>query len=80
MSNTGWICPRCQKVHAPFVPGCDCKHVDNIGTPRPRFPLETLPKTYSLPSISHPMPICGCTGPCCNSACPHAPKVTCTMG
>lgn len=22
--RTGWICPRCQKVHAPWVPGCDC--------------------------------------------------------
>lgn len=21
---TGWICPRCQVVHAPFVPRCAC--------------------------------------------------------
>ena len=21
----GWICPRCGKVNAPFVPSCDCK-------------------------------------------------------
>jgi len=20
----GWICPRCEKVHAPQIPGCDC--------------------------------------------------------
>lgn len=20
----GWICPRCQKVHSPFVYECDC--------------------------------------------------------
>jgi hypothetical protein len=23
--STGWICPRCQKVHAPQVLTCDCK-------------------------------------------------------
>jgi hypothetical protein len=22
--NQGWVCPRCGKVHAPFVRGCDC--------------------------------------------------------
>lgn len=22
---TGWLCPRCQKVNAPFTPACDCK-------------------------------------------------------
>ncbi len=21
----GWICPRCKKVNAPFIPSCDCK-------------------------------------------------------
>lgn len=21
----GWICPRCQKVHAPWVEHCDCE-------------------------------------------------------
>ena len=21
----GWICPRCGKVNAPFIPNCDCK-------------------------------------------------------
>lgn len=77
MINTGWICPRCQKVHAPFVQGCDCKPVGQIGTPLPRFPVETLPTIYPIPSMLHPMPICGCTGPCGNAACPHRPVVTC---
>lgn len=22
--NTGWLCPRCNKAHAPWVPSCDC--------------------------------------------------------
>lgn len=31
--NTGWICPRCGKVHAPFVPSCDCNEsVSTTGT------------------------------------------------
>lgn len=21
----GWICPRCGKVNAPFIPSCDCE-------------------------------------------------------
>lgn len=21
----GWICPRCGRVNAPFMPNCDCK-------------------------------------------------------
>lgn len=25
MSRQGWICPRCQTVHAPWVPSCDCQ-------------------------------------------------------
>lgn len=23
-NNTGWICPKCGKVYAPWVPSCDC--------------------------------------------------------
>lgn len=24
-NNTGWLCPRCQKVHSPYSTTCDCK-------------------------------------------------------
>ena len=24
----GWICPRCKKVNAPFIPSCDCQWED----------------------------------------------------
>lgn len=24
----GWICPRCKKVNAPFIPSCDCQEND----------------------------------------------------
>lgn len=23
-NSTGWICPRCQKVYAPWVASCSC--------------------------------------------------------
>lgn len=23
--EAGWMCPRCQSVHAPYVPRCHCK-------------------------------------------------------
>lgn len=22
--QTGWICPKCGRVHAPWIPQCDC--------------------------------------------------------
>ena len=25
--NTGWICPRCNVVHAPWVTVCHCQHL-----------------------------------------------------
>ncbi len=26
--NTGWMCPRCKKVHAPWVEECICTEID----------------------------------------------------
>jgi len=28
----GWICPRCNKVHAPHIPACDCPPPTWTGT------------------------------------------------
>ncbi len=25
--ESGWLCPKCQKVHAPWVPSCTCHMV-----------------------------------------------------
>jgi hypothetical protein len=24
MAQQGWVCPRCQKVNAPWMPSCSC--------------------------------------------------------
>lgn len=37
MEKTGWICPKCGKVHAPWVPSCECNNISiqygpNTGT------------------------------------------------
>ena len=26
MGQKGWICPKCGKVHAPWVPSCECSN------------------------------------------------------
>ncbi len=37
----GWVCPRCQKVHAPYVPGCECVPVSPvIPAPPPMYPAS----------------------------------------
>lgn len=89
MSNMGWICPRCDKVHAPHVSGCDCRPLpDLIGKPLPtyptpeitKWPIGPLPPYVPNPPVMqpiYPMPVCGCRGPCGNAACPHMPKITC---
>jgi len=84
MSNTGWICPRCQKVHAPFVSACSCDgpvspyRDADLKQPVPPIRIPGVrPGWEPLPSVATPMPICGCTGPCANAACPHRPVVTC---
>ena len=30
--NTGWICPRCKSINAPFVTKCDCTPIAQIET------------------------------------------------
>jgi hypothetical protein len=71
MSNTGWICPRCQKVHAPFVQSCNCDPTpDLIGKPLPTYPRPeptVWPAPLTVPA--HPMP----------NGWPLAPPTTCIL-
>ena len=41
MNNEGWICPKCGKVHAPWVPECDCYKQTNT---------QEMVKTFSQPT------------------------------
>ena len=40
--NEGWICPRCNKVHAPFIKECDCNDDSNYTKGVPRILFETI--------------------------------------
>lgn len=43
MSRTGWICPKCGKALAPFIPECDCYRQ---GEHRPVIYPNTSPQRW----------------------------------
>jgi len=50
-NHTGWICPRCGKVNAPWVSQCTCK--SNWYKPLPYYPWEfDGPYIYDGPPVS----------------------------
>ncbi len=61
---TGWICPRCDKVHSPSVLSCDCaapkgEHAKEPGEYRPQQaspmpPYWYQPLFYGVPSVTAP--------------------------
>ena len=64
--NTGWYCPRCNHINAPWKSQCDC-----LGLPTfvPYYPPVS---PYKIPSTSDPMPSipviwCGVSGGSVNS-------------
>lgn len=46
MNNHGWICPRCETVHAPSVLKCEC-------APKAATPLDVLKRAID----SMPIPV-----------------------
>ena len=44
--NTGWVCPKCQRVHAPSVKMCLCA---GAKVPPEYFKGETYSSTNALP-------------------------------
>lgn len=43
----GWVCPKCNKVHAPWVAGCNC-HELNYGTITTTMPCSSTVKDNSF--------------------------------
>lgn len=35
-AQQGWICPKCGKVHAPWVPSCECSSKNETLTINPK--------------------------------------------
>lgn len=65
--KSGWLCPKCQKVHAPWVPSCTCHMVT----------LPVVPGSPVRNDGPARLPLCGCIvgAVCCNTACPYLPTV-----
>ena len=40
MINTGWLCPRCQTVHAPDVKQCSCRPQLDVCPPENPWKFE----------------------------------------
>lgn len=52
--NTGWICPRCDKVNAPDIKSCDCKK-DGDWPKKDFKPFKPIP--YPYPPPTYPQPV-----------------------
>lgn len=48
---TGWICPKCGKVNAPWLPSCDC----TLGYHDPTR-INPTPDLPPLPHFGDPLP------------------------
>jgi phage FluMu protein Com len=43
----GWECPRCHKIHAPFIISCDCPPPFNTYITATSDPIEVVPKRFT---------------------------------
>lgn len=59
----GWICPRCNTVHAPFVRWCFCSSQPETKTTEPPCLWDSMPETspgsgVKIGSLYCPCPKC----------------------
>ena len=61
--TTGWICPRCETVHAPSVTQCGCRPVPLFGC-TPTMYIPPLATSYSCRHAQNsPLPCAECGMP-----------------
>lgn len=56
-NNYGWICPRCDKVHAPSVERCDCYINPNMPRTIPLVPTQPFQAFPLVPGSWPPVSI-----------------------
>lgn len=60
VGNTGWICPKCGKVNAPWVASCDCVSSIKITYPPYVAPYQPYnPPWYPYTPWISPIVYCG---------------------
>lgn len=42
-NNTGWVCPKCGQVHAPWVSQCYCMGLDKTYYEYPSYEVTSTP-------------------------------------
>lgn len=64
--SQGWICPRYQKVNAPWMPSCNCHTTSiNVTIGRPVYDWNKVPSSYDTSeprTAKRPCPSCHGTG------------------
>ena len=74
MKNVGWICPRCDKVHAPSVLTCNCKKEESLNVP-PDY--SDTAKATAKPAFPRTCGTCDKTGGTILTSLP--PKIKCPL-
>lgn len=63
MTQNGWICPRCGKVNAPWMPACSCSPHDSewrhFTNTVPVEPIQPTTQKTSDPMPKPPCTFCG---------------------
>jgi len=60
MNNTGWICPRCERVWAPSVTGCECA----LDVKRPERHEHNTSRVETIADVAYRWCECGARSEC----------------
>lgn len=70
--NSGWLCPKCDGAHAPWIETCPSKQNDFS-----KLTWPAMPQQYFY--TNNETPLCNCKPGtfCGNASCPYATKIVC---